>query len=105
MRSSPILLVPGMTLLASALLWGGPGSRPALASDLGTRIRGVQQIAEDTIPPTPECAATPIEVEPAVSLDPLDPEIVVAVFQEGRCTVTGGALGIGYATSHDGGRT
>lgn len=43
-------------------------------------------------------------VEPHVAVDPHDPSIVVAVFQEGRF-VSGGAAGTGYATSHDGGRT
>src|SRR2546425_1028236 len=36
-------------------------------------------------------------------MDPGDPSVVVAVFQVGRCE--GGAASIGYATSHDGGRT
>lgn len=44
------------------------------------------------------------QVEPHIAVDPNNPNIVVAVFQEGRFP-DGGAVAVGYATSHDGGQT
>ncbi|HEY3211269.1 MAG TPA: sialidase family protein [Actinomycetota bacterium] len=43
-------------------------------------------------------------VEPYVAVDPKRPDVVVAVFQEGRFP-DGGAAAIGFASSLDGGRT
>ena len=44
------------------------------------------------------------QVEPDIAVDPNNPQIVVAVVQQGRFP-DGGATEIGYATSHDGGQT
>ena len=44
------------------------------------------------------------QVEPDIAVDPNNPQIVVAVVQQGRFP-DGGATAIGYATSHDGGQT
>jgi hypothetical protein len=45
------------------------------------------------------------QVEPYIAIDPNDPAVVVAVFQEGRFDLDGGSVDTGFATSHDGGRT
>jgi hypothetical protein len=68
-------------------------------------VRDVQQIAADHLPTPSNCGTGTAEVEPAVAVDQAHPNRIVAVFQEGRCTLTGGAAGIGYASSYDGGRT
>ena len=44
------------------------------------------------------------QVEPHIAVDPNNPQIVVAVVQQGRFP-DGGATAVGYATSHDGGQT
>ncbi len=44
------------------------------------------------------------QVEPHIAVDPNNPQIVVAVFQQGRFP-DGGSTALGYATSHDGGQT
>src|SRR5262249_51167820 len=45
------------------------------------------------------------QVEPAIAIDPGNPAVVVAVFQQGRYEADGGAVDPGFAPSHDGGRT
>jgi hypothetical protein len=45
------------------------------------------------------------QVEPDIAVDPNDPSVVVAVFQQGRFDDGGGCVDTGFATSHDGGRT
>ncbi len=45
------------------------------------------------------------QVEPDIAVDPNDPSVVVAVFQQGRFDEGGGSVDTGFATSHDGGRT
>lgn len=44
------------------------------------------------------------QVEPHIAVDPNNPQILVAVFQQGRFP-DGGSVAPGYATSHDGGQT
>jgi hypothetical protein len=44
------------------------------------------------------------QVEPHIAVDPNNPQIVVGVVQEGRFP-DGGAVALGYTTSHDGGQT
>ena len=44
------------------------------------------------------------QVEPHIAVDPNNPQIVVAVFQQNRFP-DGGSVAPGYATSHDGGQT
>jgi hypothetical protein len=44
------------------------------------------------------------QVEPHIAVDPNNPQIVVAVVQQGRFP-DGGSTALGYATSHDGGQT
>jgi len=62
-----------------------------------------QEIARDTVvgPPGSEPDTA---VEAYVAIDPNHPRVVVAVFQVGRFP-DGGAAAIGFARSHDGGRT
>src|SRR6266545_1630758 len=62
-----------------------------------------QEIARDTVV-GPAGSEPDTAVEPYVAIDPNHPRVVVAVFQVGRFP-DGGAAAIGFARSHDGGRT
>jgi hypothetical protein len=64
---------------------------------------GAQQVSEDVIPPV-QGSEPDTQQEPMIAVDPNDPNVVVAVFQEGRFTDIA-AQAIGYATSQDAGRT
>ena len=87
-----------------AVVGGSLGLSPALASvGESSRVRAVQQISRDTLPPTPG-AEPDTQAEPDVAIDPHDPKVVVAVFQQGRYP-DGASQAPGYAWSHDGGRT
>jgi hypothetical protein len=66
--------------------------------------RFVEQVSQDPFAGAAGSEAD-TQVEPHIAVDPSDPSIVVAVFQEGRFDGDGGAVDIGYATSHDGGAT
>jgi BNR repeat-like domain len=68
------------------------------------RPRRVRQISADPFAGFAGSQAD-TEVEPHVALDPNDASVVVAVFQQGRFPMVGGAVDAGFATSHDGGRT
>ncbi|MBA3552760.1 MAG: exo-alpha-sialidase [Actinobacteria bacterium] len=96
----------GVALLALvSWLLAVPGA-PAVASDAPSafgRARGVQEISEQGVPPAPG-SEPDTEVEPDIAVDPNDPNIVVAVVQQGRYPSGGGSVGPGFATSHDGGR-
>jgi len=61
------------------------------------------EISRQTIQATGGAQAR-TQVEPHIAVDPSNPQIVVGVVQEGRFP-DGGAVAIGYATSHDGGQT
>jgi len=61
------------------------------------------QISEDTLQAAIGSQAD-TQVEPFIAVDPNNPLIVVATFQEGRFP-DGGSVDCGYATSHDGGQT
>ena len=78
------------SLLDPSLLLAVP-TAPAVQISADTLL-GAGQTENDT------------QVEPAVAVDPNNPAIVVAVFQQGRYP-DGGSLDAGYATSHDGGLT
>jgi hypothetical protein len=75
---------------------------PAVAGDSWQRVAGVKQVSEDTLF-SPHGCQPDTEVEPAIAMDPSDPNVVLSVFQVGRCE--GGAAAVGYAGSRDGGRT
>ena len=76
---------------------------PGAAGAEFRRVRRAQQISADALP-TPPGAEPDTQVEPAVAIDPRDPRIVVAVFQQGRFP-DGGSVDPGFAASHDGGIT
>ncbi len=63
-------------------------------------VTSVQQISRSTYR---QCQGD-TEAEPMVAMDPNDPDVLVAVFQQARCDF-GLPLGAGYAASHDGGET
>jgi hypothetical protein len=65
--------------------------------------RFVQQVSEDPFAGAGGSEAD-TQVEPHIAIDPHDPSVVVAVFQQGRFD-EGGSVDPGFATSHDGGRT
>jgi hypothetical protein len=66
--------------------------------------RAVRQISADPFA-SPNGAEPDTEVEPDVAIDPNDPDVVVAVFQQGRFDTSGGCVDPGFATSQDGGAT
>jgi hypothetical protein len=68
------------------------------------RAKGVQQISRDRLPPAPG-SQEDTETEPDIAMDPNDSRVVVAVVQQSRFVSGGGAVGIGFSASHNGGRT
>lgn len=48
---------------------------------------------------------TRAQAEPHITRSPIDPDFLVATFQEGRFATNGGAVDCGYSISHDGGLT
>ncbi|MDP9224004.1 MAG: hypothetical protein M3P18_09125, partial [Actinomycetota bacterium] len=91
---SVCLLASGFLLLSSV----AGASQPATVE-----VQHVEQISRDHLIGR-GLAERDTEVEPSVAVDPQHRRDVVAVFQDGRFP-GGGALAIGYATSHDEGRT
>lgn len=85
-------------------------SQPSLAGT-ATRapfrtITNVQSVSRDTLPAPSSAEIEPdTQVEPDVAIDPGNPKVITAAFQEGRNGPFGGAQGAGYTTSQDGGRT
>lgn len=69
------------------------------------QITNVESISRDTLPPSTSEIEPDTQVEPDVTVDPGNPDIITAAFQEGRDGPFGGAEDGGYATSQDGGRT
>lgn len=85
----------------------GPGAIPLAGTAPGTatsRLSGVQQISQDTLPAAPSIEPD-TEVEPDVAVDPGNTAVITAAFQVGRDGNNGGAQDGGYATSTNGGRT
>src|SRR5256712_13015327 len=68
------------------------------------RARAAYQISADPFAGLSGAEAD-TEVEPDVAVDPNDPAVVVAVFQEGRFDQSGGCVAPGFAPSGDGGLT
>jgi hypothetical protein len=79
------------------------GSSGSPASAERQAVVGAQAISRDQLP-SPGAAEPDTEQEPSIAVDPNDPNVVVAVFQEGRYPDIA-AVDDGYATSQDGGRT
>jgi hypothetical protein len=88
-------LTSGMLILLSLI------SATAQSADF-FRARLVRQISADPFAGLNGSEAD-TQVEPHIAIDPNDPSIVVAVFQQGRFD-DGGSVDPGYATSQDGGR-
>lgn len=86
--------------------WSTSASTPRVAvTDLPPRfvVEDVVQISRYTID-GPKGSQDDTQVEPDIAVDPTDPSILVAVFQQGRFP-DGASAAPGYATSHDGGAT
>ncbi len=79
-----------------------PPGRPPAAAGSG-QVRVVQEISRDRTRPV-GAAEPDTQAEPDVAVSPLDTNVVVAVFQQGRFP-EGASASPGYATSHDGGAT
>src|ERR1051326_6167770 len=75
-----------------------------VCSTPATAVLPAIQISEDTLAGGGDSEAD-TEAEPHIAVDPNNPSILVAAFQEGRFPTFGGAAGIGFATSPDGGQT
>ena len=73
------------------------------APTLFQTVRFVEEISHDGVAGPPGAEAD-TETEPDIAVDPNDPTVVVAVFQQGRFP-DGGSVDPGFATSHDGGST
>jgi hypothetical protein len=69
------------------------------------QITNVESISQDALPPLTSEIEPDTQVEPDVTIDPGNPDVITAAFQEGRNGPFGGAEDGGYATSHNGGRT
>lgn len=69
-----------------------------------TRITNVGRASRDTLPSSAEIEPD-TQVEPDVAIDPANPAVITAVFQQGRNGPFGASADPGYATSQDGGRT
>src|SRR3989449_8177738 len=68
------------------------------------RARAARQISADPFAGLAGAEAD-TEIELDVAVDPNDPDVVVAVFQQGRFDQCGGCVAPGFATSRDGGLT
>lgn len=80
-----------------------PSLSPAQVAPTLPHSEIVQEIARSEVR-GPAGSETDTAVEPYVALDPHRPNVLVAVFQEGRFP-DGGAAAIGFASSHDQGKT
>lgn len=81
-------------------------SRAATASGASpTHITNVKSVSRDTLPALSPEIEPDTQVEPDVAIDPGNPRIMTAVFQQGRNGPFGGSADLGYATSQDGGWT
>ena len=90
-----------IALLVVAAMVAAPGS--AHGAEAFRRVGRAVQISADTLV-GPAGSQDDTQAEPAVAIDPNDPTVVVAVFQQGRFS-DGGSADPGFATSHDGGVT
>jgi hypothetical protein len=88
---------------ADAPVAGLPAARKARQqSDSFQSVKKLRQISRDTLQGSPP-SEDDTQVEPDIAVDPNDPSVVVAVFQEGRFP-DGAAVDTGYASSQNGGR-
>jgi hypothetical protein len=70
-----------------------------------SKITNVESVSRDTLPSLSAEIEPDTQVEPDVAIDPGNPKIITAAFQQGRDGPFGGSADLGYATSQDGGRT
>jgi hypothetical protein len=90
-----------LAVIPTVLLWGAV---PALASGGGPpAVLNVGQIGSQDVPVLPGSEADTL-VEPDVAVSPDSSDIAVAASHDGRYP-DGGAVGIEYTWTHDGGRT
>ena len=88
-----------------------PHAVPAEGSLAGTTpsasgiVSNVESISRDTLPTLSTEIEPDTQTEPDVAIDPANPDIITAAFQQGRDGPFGGSADPGYATSQDGGRT
>lgn len=84
-----------------------PGSRPLAGTAAGQpfKITNVKSISQDTLPASSAEIEPDTQTEPDIAIDPANPQIISADFQQGRDGPFGGSQAPGYATSHNGGRT
>jgi len=84
-----------------------PGARPLAGTAAGqpVKISNVKSISEDTLSANSSEFEPDTQTEPDIAIDPANPRIITADFQQGRDGPFGGSEDPGYATSHDGGRT
>lgn len=94
-----------LALLAAAALPATLLTAPAVAATrpTGPAVLHVGQIAAENVPPRRGSEPDTL-VEPDVAVSPVDPQVAVSVFHDGRYA-DGGAVDIGYAWTRDGGRT
>jgi hypothetical protein len=69
-----------------------------------SKITNVGSASRDTLPSSAEIEPD-TQTEPDVAIDPGNPAIITAAFQQGRNGPFGGSADPGYATSQNGGRT
>jgi hypothetical protein len=79
------------------------GQKTHQQSDSFQTVKKVQEISRDTLQGVPPSEGD-TQVEPDIAVDPNDPRVVVAVFQEGRFP-DGAAVDTGYASSRNGGKS
>ena len=80
------------------------GLAPAQSTPVFRTRRFVRSVSRDPFAGAAGSEAD-TQVEPDIAVDPNDPSVVVAVFQQGRFAADGGSVDPGFATSHDSGRT
>jgi hypothetical protein len=91
------------TLAAAAARAPHPARMPIAVPAVRSRVRSVQQISRQNVPPQPG-SQPDTQAEPDIAVDPKNPAVVVAVFQQGRFE-EGGSVATGFAWSHDRGRS
>ena len=81
--------------------WSGAEAKVKAAVALDPRVGANIRLGDDPAALPPNLRA---QAEPHIARSPVDPDFLVATFQEGRYT-NGSAANCGYSVSHDGGLT
>lgn len=98
-RAQSVKHVPHSSPGAGVATQGGLGTQ---ATDLRV-VRRYRQISQYN-GPTPGPSEPKTQIEPDIAVDPHNPDVLTAVFQQGRFP-GGGSAAPGFATTHDGGRS